>query len=68
MKNIETELHRIRVAMLDPHNPRYQELWAAQQALAWVNDPENFSPPFAVLTGSEAAPKDCLAQSHRQPS
>jgi hypothetical protein len=66
MNSVLTELHRIRVAMLDPHHPRYQELWAAQQALAGVSDPESFAPPFNALTGSEAEPRDCSAQPRQQ--
>lgn len=61
MNRIEAELHRLRIALLDHSDPRYKEFWAAQQALAWANDPESFAPPFSALRGSEVVPAGCFA-------
>jgi hypothetical protein len=56
---IDTELHRIRVPMLDPNNACYGMYWAAQQALMWAKDPESVAPPFGAIMGSVTEPTSC---------
>ena len=56
---VNEELYRLRTALLDPRDPNRERYWAAQQALAWITDPENFAPPFSAIRGSEAEPKGC---------
>jgi hypothetical protein len=65
---IKHEIHKIRVALLDHSSPEYPRYWAAQQALAWAMNPNDFAPPFDAIKGSGAAREDCLAQSHTQSS
>ena len=47
MSFVEREIYRIREALLaDPEGANYRCLYAAQQALAWSLDPNNFRSPF----------------------
>ena len=62
---IDTELHRIRVAMLDPADPNYGRYWAAQQALVWAVAPESVAPPFSAIKGSEVEREGYLALPHQ---
>lgn len=59
MDRIQSELHRLRVALLDQNHPRFAEFWAAQQALAWASDPDSFASPSAAIRGSEEARAGC---------
>ena len=59
MTFVQRELHRLRIALLDHNHPKYQEIWAAQQALAWALDPSEFAPPFDAIMGNGEAPGDC---------
>ena len=63
MSFIQREMDRINAALGDERtNPKYAELYAAQQALAWVSDPQNFRAPFASVMGIQEVPTDCLAE------
>ena len=66
MSFIERELNRIEIALRQSQSGnRYAELYAAQQALAWATDPNNFASPFDTVTDSAVEPKDCSAQPHQ---
>jgi hypothetical protein len=67
----ERELARLEAALHEPQTPeRYCQLYAAQQALAWVTEPAGFASPYeTVMRERVQAPKDtpanledCLAQ------
>jgi hypothetical protein len=60
---IARELRGIEVALRAEVQPdRYQQLYAAQQALAWALDPEAVSSPSRVISeGRIQAPTDTLA-------
>ena len=61
---IDRELARLNRALDDgAGGPRYYEIYAAQQALAWVLEPTLVAPPLAYLTGSAEASADCWADS-----
>lgn len=52
MSHIEKELERIRERLVNHPPPmEYGPLYAAQQALEWVRDPDGSAPPFAMITG-----------------
>ena len=49
---IERELQRIGQALrAEPNGEKYGELYAAQQALAWALDPNNYRAPTDAITG-----------------
>jgi hypothetical protein len=53
MTFIQLELARLDDALADGvGNPRYAEIYAARQALAWALDPGSARPPMAYLTGT----------------
>jgi hypothetical protein len=50
MSRIEEEADRLRSALLNtPFGERYNELYAAQGALAYANDPEMFEAPLDMI-------------------
>jgi hypothetical protein len=50
---VRRELERIQRALTLAETPKcHAELYAAQQALVWVLDPEIFNAPHDMLTGS----------------
>jgi len=54
---IQRELERIECALRDPQtDERYCQLYAAQQALAWVIDPSGFMSPFAAIQRDRVRP------------
>ena len=70
MDEVKNELAKLGRALLEPSfADRRNELYAAQQALAWVVQPTIALPPLAHLTTHYigAAHTDCLAHS-RQPT
>ncbi len=56
---VERELDRIGAALTqsDPV-PRYDELYAAQQALKWTLDPDTYKAPFDLLVPVSDTPED----------
>jgi hypothetical protein len=47
---VARELDRLAIALREPQSPeRYVELYAAQQALSWSLDPENFASPLQTI-------------------
>jgi hypothetical protein len=62
---VQREIDKINLSLGGmPHGPRRDELYAAQQALAWSLDPLNFESPLAMIgrfdlntrEGSEGCP------------
>ena len=69
MNLIETEINRIRSVLAnDPNHPKYEQLYAAQQALCWSTDPNGFKSPFTMIMGNQGEQGDCLGKNHLPPS
>jgi len=61
---IDRELARLNRALdCGVGDSRYPEIYAAQQALAWVLEPAIAASPMAYLTGNAEASADCWADS-----
>ena len=57
---IDEELDRLgRALWADPKPERRAELYAAQQALVWVLQPDVTMPPYDLITASAVTRKDC---------
>lgn len=67
MGMIARELELLGRTLRDDPNGRYDELYAAQQALAWALDPHAFRSPVVMLTGTQAGSTDCSGGSRRSP-
>lgn len=68
MSFVQREIDRIRSALLaDPEGERYQELYAAQQALSWALEPNGFGSPIDVIMGTRVVREDCRVE-FRPPS
>lgn len=63
---IDRELAKLGHALRVAPQGRYQELYAAQQALSWALDPQCFKSPAAMLTGTLEDEADC-PECHNQP-
>ena len=66
MSFIQRELDRIGAALRQPQpDGRYAQLYAAQQALSWVNEPSVMEAPLdtiaGVTSGTAEDSKDCPA-------
>jgi len=62
MSFIQRELDRIGVALRQPQpGKEYAELYAAQQALVWVLEPDGFKPPYDMVmrANTPEGSKDC---------
>lgn len=57
MSFIQREIDRFNAAIRSGESNR-EELYAAQQALAWVMEPEGFASPAAMLMGIQEGSKD----------
>lgn len=57
MKHIEAELNRIEERLWGGADAlEYSGLYAAQQALRWAAQPDEYASPYAVVTRSAGAP------------
>ena len=70
MSFVQRELDRISALIANEslEGPRFKELFAAQQALAWALEPGGFSSPYESITGnadSSAASEGYFQESHR---
>jgi hypothetical protein len=66
---IERELDRISAALREPRPAdEYNQLYAAQQALSWAQEPTGFRAPYATITGTEAGSEDCPASCYQASS
>lgn len=68
---VQRELDRIEAALVDEAigTERFQQLFAAQQALKWTTEPQGFATPLdsidklpaSTTVGSRAEPAGCSA-------
>ena len=66
MSFLQRELDRVRRALLDPLNrDRYDELYAAQQALSWASEPNGYASPMKMLMGTPGDLEGYSAPSHQ---
>ena len=69
MSFVARELKRINMALNDPeYSEKYQELYAAQQALSWALDPYGFAKPYELVTDTLEGSKDYSAPLHNSSS
>ncbi len=62
MSFLQRELDRVQRALRDPSNKdRYDELYAARQALAWASEPNGYASPMKMLTGILGDSEGCSA-------
>ena len=60
MSFIQRELDRIGEALRNnPDANDYDQLYAAQQALAWATDPDGFAAPMKQIRGTQEGSEDC---------
>ena len=65
MSFLQREKDRLNRGLNDStHTEKYDQLYAAQQALAWAIDPESAKAPFDMIMGIPGGSKDCLADPH----
>lgn len=65
MSFVQRELDRIQSALINEKDETVKlELHAAQQALAWSQEPTGFKSPYAMIKGTQADSADCSAHSH----
>jgi hypothetical protein len=72
MSFVQRELDRIGEAIRHSNPvPRYDELYAAQQALLWALEPETYKAPYDMLASTNDSPQGsegCLGESGRSAS
>ncbi len=62
MSFLQRELDRVQRALRDPSNSdRYDEFYAAQQALAWASEPNGYASPMKMLTDILGDSEGCSA-------
>ena len=59
MSFIAREIEKIRSAILADGN-RSNELYAAQQALEWVLEPDGIASPYLMIMGTQEGLEGCL--------
>src|SRR3990167_7857601 len=58
MSFVQCELYRLAVELRQTeYGHRYNELYAAQQALAWALEPQGCASPYAMITGDRSVPE-----------
>lgn len=61
MSFIQRELDKIEKALHEPqHKDKYDQLYAAQQALAWALEPQGFRNPYNTILDIPALTADDL--------
>ena len=69
MEHTTKEADRLRSALLQtPVGDRFYQFLAAQQALAWMSDPETFKSPYDLVSGNPEGSKDYPYASHPESS
>lgn len=64
---VQREQDRINALLSEnPDGPKSGELRAAQQALAWAQDPLCFASPYETVTGTRGGSEDCSAAPHQR--
>jgi len=65
MSFIQRELRRIATEMQKVQDQeQYRQLYAAQQALSWAIDPDQFRQPYETIMGIQEGLKDCSVVWH----
>lgn len=65
MSFIQREINKIRSELIESNGQHYNELYAAQQALAWTLEPDGTRSPFQmIMQGTLEGPADYLADPH----
>lgn len=59
MSAIARELELLGRALRKTSGGRYDEVYAAQQALSWAQDPQSFKAPSVMLTDIREGSEDC---------
>lgn len=70
MSFINRELEKIQPSLneLRETNPgQYAQLYAIQQALSWVSDPDGFRSPYDFVMGTQEGLEDCSDPLHPLP-
>ncbi len=68
MGMIARELELLGRALRNHPNGRYDELYAAQQALSWALDPQAFKSPIEMFNDIQPSEVDCPAYHGRPES
>lgn len=69
MSCVQRELKRIQEMLPSRQcDPRFRELYAAQQALEWALEPNGVKSPFDMIMGTPGDLADCSAALHLLPS
>ena len=66
MSLVQREFDRLHdeLSRTDENAPTYAQLYAAQQALWWVLEPNGAKAPFDFIMGIPAKTGDCLSEHH----
>lgn len=69
MSFIQREIDRLAGEILAQRNApalgeRYDELYAARQALAWALEPGGFKSPYDMIMGTQEETEGCLVALH----
>lgn len=60
MSHMKDELHLTGEELRNnPDGPKYEQLYAAQQALSWATDPERFRSPYRMIMDIPAETEGC---------
>lgn len=59
MSFVRRELEKLGRALRESQTGPHNELYAAQQALAWALDPQAFKSPFDLISGTQTNLEDC---------
>ncbi len=67
---LKRERDRIQSALLGPITTtrQYEHLYAAQQALAWVENPTVAKSPYDLVMGTQEESEGCWGVPHQLPS
>lgn len=66
MNVVQQELDRISAELRENQKgEKYNELYAAQQALVWALEPSAFRSPYMSVMGIQAGLEDCSAPHHQ---
>lgn len=61
---IQREIDRMR-SLLVAGDVRSKELYAAQQALEWVLEPDGIQSPYKMIMGTLEGKEDCSVRHHQ---
>ena len=67
MSFVNRELDKLGHALRNAPDGRYNEIYAAQQALKWATDPKAYRSPVAMLTDTQEGSIDCSVEIRHSP-